>query len=247
MQPAGPRIAEVPWPPRPSRSCSSPTAARSPFASAAVPTNWVSAPWPSIPTRTALHRFKADEAYQVGQTGEPIKSYLDIPGIIKIRKENDVDAVHPGYGFLSENAEFAQACADNDITLIGCRLMSRKPGDKTRPGYRQAGQCTHPGRWCDGAIESGEAGLAIAEQLGFPIILKAAYGGGGRGMRVVHKSEDFIPEFEQAQRGRWPSVAVTSSPRNSSPGPGISSGSSVMRTAIWCISMSATARCKAAT
>src|SRR5437763_5131581 len=69
--------------------------------------------------RFALHRFKADEAYQVGKPGEPIRAYLDIPGIVRLAKEVGVDAVHPGYGFLSENAQFARACAEAGITFVG--------------------------------------------------------------------------------------------------------------------------------
>src|SRR5881628_2982583 len=69
--------------------------------------------------RFALHRFKADEAYAIGKTGEPIRAYLDIPGIVALAKEYEVDAIHPGYGFLSENAVFARACLEAGITFIG--------------------------------------------------------------------------------------------------------------------------------
>src|ERR687898_990121 len=71
--------------------------------------------------RFALHRFKADEAYRVGKPGEPIRAYLDIPGIVQLAKEVGVDAIHPGYGFLSENAAFAKACGDAGITFVGPR------------------------------------------------------------------------------------------------------------------------------
>src|SRR5438552_4544088 len=71
--------------------------------------------------RFALHRFKADEAYRVGKTGEPIRAYLDIPGIIAVAKQHDIDAIHPGYGFLSENPHFARACREAGITFIGPR------------------------------------------------------------------------------------------------------------------------------
>src|SRR4051812_16722229 len=81
--------------------------------------------------RFALHRFKADEAYQVGKPGEPIRAYLDIPGIVKLAKEVGVDAVHPGYGFLSENAQFARACAEAGITFVGPRPeVLEELGDK---------------------------------------------------------------------------------------------------------------------
>src|SRR5438094_2386020 len=72
--------------------------------------------------RFALHRFKADEAYRIGNPGEPLRSYLNIPGIIAIAKEHGVDAIHPGYGFLSENAEFARACVDAGIIFVGPRV-----------------------------------------------------------------------------------------------------------------------------
>ena len=151
--------------------------------------------------RYALHRFKADEAYEIGKPGEPIKSYLDIDGIMEICKKHDVDAIHPGYGFLSENPDFAQACADNGITFVGPSVdVLRNLGDKTSARDIAAKANVPILNGSDGAIESGESGLATAKELGFPIILKAAHGGGGRGMRVVHKEEDFIAEFEQAQR-----------------------------------------------
>src|SRR6476619_5333270 len=81
--------------------------------------------------RFALHRFKADEAYQVGKPGEPIRAYLDIPGIVRLAKEVGVDAIHPGYGFLSENAQFARACAEAGITFVGPRSeVLEQLGDK---------------------------------------------------------------------------------------------------------------------
>lgn len=151
--------------------------------------------------RFALHRFKADEAYEVGQPGEPIRSYLDIPGIVSLAKRIGVDAIHPGYGFLSENPEFAQACEDAGIQFVGPTVdVLQRLGDKTsaRDIAKQAEVPILSGS--DGAIESGEQGLELARNLGFPIILKAAHGGGGRGMRVVREENDFIPQFEQAQR-----------------------------------------------
>ncbi|MEO1991676.1 MAG: biotin carboxylase N-terminal domain-containing protein, partial [Pirellulales bacterium] len=82
--------------------------------------------------RFALHRFKADEAYLIGKPGEPIRSYLDIPGIVALAKEHGVDAIHPGYGFLSENPDFAEECAKADITFVGPRIeLLRMLGAKT--------------------------------------------------------------------------------------------------------------------
>src|SRR5439155_19821286 len=81
--------------------------------------------------RFALHRFKADEAYAVGKPGEPIRAYLDIPGIVALAKEYEVDAIHPGYGFLSENPEFARACRDAGVIFVGPRTeVLRQLGDK---------------------------------------------------------------------------------------------------------------------
>ena len=150
--------------------------------------------------RFALHRFKADEAYQIGRAGEPIRSYLDIDSIITVAERADVDAIHPGYGFLSENPEFAQACVDAGIEFVGPPVdVLRRLGDKTsaRGIAQQAGVPILEGS--PKALESTDEGLAIAEKLGFPIILKAAHGGGGRGMRVVRRKEDFLSSFEQAQ------------------------------------------------
>ena len=150
--------------------------------------------------RFALHRFKADEAYQIGRPGEPIRSYLDIPGIIEIAKRAGVDAIHPGYGFLSENPEFAQACVDAGIEFVGPPVdVLRRLGDKTsaREIAKKAKVPILEGS--PKALESTDEGLAIADKLGFPIILKAAHGGGGRGMRVVRDKKDFAASFEQAQ------------------------------------------------
>src|SRR5215203_1415465 len=81
--------------------------------------------------RFALHRFKADEAYRIGKPGEPIRSYLDVPGIVALAREHEVDGIHPGYGFLSENAEFARACAAAGVTFVGPRVeILQSLGDK---------------------------------------------------------------------------------------------------------------------
>ncbi len=151
--------------------------------------------------RFALHRFKADEAYQVGQPGEPIKSYMDIDGIIAVARENGVDGIHPGYGFLSEKPELAKACADNGITFVGPKVEHLiKLGDKTaaRTIATQAGVPILGGS--AKALKDATEGLAEAKKLGFPIILKAAHGGGGRGMRVVLNEADFVDNYETARR-----------------------------------------------
>jgi len=150
--------------------------------------------------RYALHRTKADEAYQIGQAGHPVKSYLDIDAIITLAKQKKVDAIHPGYGFLSENAEFAQACEDAGIIFVGPRVETlQQLGDKIS-ARKIAEQVGVPILGGSGeAITDAASGLKTAENIGFPIILKAAHGGGGRGMRVVQKQEEFESAFEQAR------------------------------------------------
>src|SRR6478735_4602558 len=150
--------------------------------------------------RYALHRFKADEAYLVGKPGEPIRSYLNIANIIAVAKEHGVDGIHPGYGFMSENPDLAQACLDNGITFVGPHVEALKQlGDKTF-ARNIAKRVNAPVLGGSDAIGSVEEGRRLAAQLGFPIILKAAKGGGGRGMRVVNSEADFVASFEQAQR-----------------------------------------------
>lgn len=151
--------------------------------------------------RFSLHRFKADEAYQIGGEGEPIRAYLDIPSIIGIAKKYGVDAIHPGYGFLSENANFAQACADAGIIFVGPKVDAlKKLGDKVsaRNLAQKAGVPILQGT--EDAIADVDSGEQLAADIGYPIILKAAMGGGGRGMRVVRKPEEFRDAFEAAQR-----------------------------------------------
>jgi pyruvate carboxylase len=151
--------------------------------------------------RYALHRFKADEAYMVGKRGEPIQAYLDIDGIIALAKRQKIDAIHAGYGFLSENPNLAQACEESGIVFIGPRSQTlRELGDKiTARGIAQeAGVPVLPGT--SSPIRSAAQGKQLAEKFGFPVILKAAHGGGGRGMRVVRQAAEFDTAFEQARR-----------------------------------------------
>lgn len=151
--------------------------------------------------RFALHRFKADEAYLVGEGKGPVAAYLDIPGIVAIAKRVGADAIHPGYGFLSENADFAQACADAGILFIGPTPdMLRTFGDKlaAKRLAENAGVPTIPGT--DKPVKPGPALKKAAEKIGYPLILKASFGGGGRGMRVVEKPSDLEPKLEEAMR-----------------------------------------------
>lgn len=151
--------------------------------------------------RYALHRFKADEAYQIGKPGEPIRSYLDIPAIVEICKRHEVDAVHPGYGFLSENPDFAEALIAAGIRFVGPSVTAlRSLGDKphAREIAKRANVPVLGGT--EAALPSAKEAVEFATALGFPVILKASKGGGGRGMRVVERAADLPLAFEQAQR-----------------------------------------------
>ena len=151
--------------------------------------------------RYALHRFQADEAYQVGVPGEPIRSYLDIEAILALALKHNIDAIHPGYGFLSENPEFARRCREEGIIFIGPATDTLDAlGDKTsaRQLAEKAGVPVLGGS--KKAIKTPAAGLKEAKKTGFPVMLKAAHGGGGRGMRVVHKESEFIESLEASQR-----------------------------------------------
>jgi pyruvate carboxylase len=150
--------------------------------------------------RLGVHRFKADEAYLVGQGLGPVAAYLDIPSIIDLAKSKGVELIHPGYGFLSENADFARACEENGLIFVGpsSDLLGRM-GDKieARKIAEQAEVPTLPGTQ-DPITDSREA-VKIAKKIGFPLIIKAAFGGGGRGMRVVKDPKDLVPLLDEAQ------------------------------------------------
>jgi pyruvate carboxylase len=151
--------------------------------------------------RFALHRFKADEAYLVGKPGEPIRSYLDVPALVALARRHDVDAVHPGYGFLSENPAFARACRDAGFVFVGPRTdVLEQLGDKVaaRRLARQASVPVLAGS--DSALRDDDEARAVAGRLGYPVIVKAAMGGGGRGMRVAPSAEKLGEALEQARR-----------------------------------------------
>src|SRR5882757_4854706 len=150
--------------------------------------------------RFSMHRFKADEAYVVGEGKGPVGAYLDIEGIVAIAKEHGVDLIRPGYGFLSENANFARACRDAGIEFVGPKAeLLELMGDKVaaRALTQKLKVPTLPGTE-DPVSDRGEA-LKIAAHIGFPLIIKAAFGGGGRGMRVVHKAGDLDALLDEAQ------------------------------------------------
>ena len=148
----------------------------------------------------ALFRTRADEAYRIGESKSPLGAYLDIPGIIDLAKRRQVDAIHPGYGFLSENAEFAKACEDAGITFIGpsSRILAQM-GDKlaAKATALACGVPTIPGS--TEPLKDADEALEKAVSYGFPIILKAAAGGGGRGMRRCDSPEEVRPAFELVQ------------------------------------------------
>jgi len=151
--------------------------------------------------RFALHRFKADEAYEVGRPGEPIRAYLDIDGIIDVAKAHEVDAIHPGYGFLSENPDLARACEKAGITFCGpSPEILEKLGDKitARGIAMRAGVPVLSGS--NTPLKNAAEAKLLAEKLGYPVLLKAAKGGGGRGMRVVPLPENLTDSLEAAQR-----------------------------------------------
>jgi acetyl-CoA carboxylase, biotin carboxylase subunit len=149
--------------------------------------------------RNSLHVRFADEAVCIGPPRSS-ESYLNIPHVISAAEITNVDAIHPGYGFLSENANFAKVCEASEITFIGPRpeiieMMGEK--DRARREVKHAGLPTIPGS--DGAIEGEEQLAKEAAKIGYPLILKAVAGGGGRGMRVVRKQEELLAAYETAR------------------------------------------------
>ena len=151
--------------------------------------------------RYSLHRYKADESYQIGEDSDPLKPYLDIEAIIAVAKNNSVDAIHPGYGFLSENAEFAQKCKDNDIIFVGPKVSVLKSlGDKIT-AKQVAKENNVPIIESNGPdLTDLETALSETRRIGFPVMLKAASGGGGRGMRVIRDEEQLKKAFSESKR-----------------------------------------------
>ncbi|WP_338753860.1 pyruvate carboxylase [Bacillus sp. FJAT-52991] len=148
----------------------------------------------------SYHRYKADEAYLVGEGKKPIDAYLDIEGIIEIAKQAEVDAIHPGYGFLSENIEFAKRCEKEGIVFIGPKSKHLDMfGDKVkaRTQAQNADIPVIPGT--DGPVDSLEEIVEFGKKFGFPLMIKAALGGGGRGMRVVKSVDEVKEAFDRAR------------------------------------------------
>ena len=151
--------------------------------------------------RFALHRFKADESYMVGEGKKPLQAYLDIPDVIRIARQARVDAIHPGYGFLSENPDFARACAAAGIIFVGPTpevMMTLGNKVAARNAAVAAGVPVMP---ATGPLPREiEACKALASQVGYPLMLKASWGGGGRGMRVIESESDLVNQVEAARR-----------------------------------------------
>ncbi|CAL1680741.1 unnamed protein product [Lasius platythorax] len=146
-----------------------------------------------------MHRQKADEGYLVGKGLPPVQAYLNIPEIIQVAKENNIDAIHPGYGFLSERSDFAQAVTDAGIRFIGpSPKVVQQMGDKVaaRQAAIEAGVPIVPGT--DGPVTTSDEAIEFCMKHGLPVIFKAAYGGGGRGMRVVKQMEEVREMFDRA-------------------------------------------------
>ncbi len=150
--------------------------------------------------RFCPHRFKADEAYELNKDKGPLGAYLDIEGIVTLAKEKGADAVHPGYGFLSENPEFARACEAAGITFIGPDAsILEMMGDKTAARNVAKKLKVPILEGTEDPISDRSQAIDIAKKIGFPLIIKAAFGGGGRGMRIVPKEEDLEKLLEEAQ------------------------------------------------
>src|SRR5271155_1028311 len=149
--------------------------------------------------RNALHVRFADEAVCIGPPRSS-ESYLNIPHVISAAEITNVDAIHPGYGFLSENANFAEVCEASHITFIGpspeiIRMMGEK--DRARAEMAAAGLPIIPGS--DGAVPDEDAAKKVAAEIGLPLMIKAVEGGGGRGMRMVRTKKELIPAFQTAR------------------------------------------------
>ncbi|MFO1484755.1 MAG: pyruvate carboxylase [Verrucomicrobiaceae bacterium] len=150
--------------------------------------------------RFCPHRFKADEAYELNKDKGPLGAYLDIEGIVTLAKEKGVDAIHPGYGFLSENPDFSKACEKAGIIFIGPdpKILTMM-GDKTaaRNVARKLKVPILEGT--DEPVSDRKEAIAVARKIGFPLIIKAAFGGGGRGMRIVREAKDLEKLLDEAQ------------------------------------------------
>ncbi|MBW2186959.1 MAG: pyruvate carboxylase, partial [Deltaproteobacteria bacterium] len=149
--------------------------------------------------KLALHRYKADEAYQIGKGKGPIDAYLGIDDIVELARAKGVDAIHPGYGFLSENAEFAEACERAGISFIGPTAdIQRRLGDKVAARHVAIKAGVPIVMGTPDPVKTDEQALIFAKECGYPIMVKAASGGGGRGMRVATNREELLEGLKSA-------------------------------------------------
>ena len=150
--------------------------------------------------KTSLFRTKADESYLIGKNKGPVEAYLAIDEIISLAIKKGVDAIHPGYGFLSENPEFARKCSEAGIVFIGpgCEILEQM-GDKIKSKIiaNKAAVATIPG--LDKPLQRDEEALTFGQKWGYPIIIKASSGGGGRGMRIVYKEQELLSAIGSAR------------------------------------------------
>lgn len=150
--------------------------------------------------RFSVHRFKADEAYLIGAGKKPIEAYLDIEEILRVAKMSGADSIHPGYGLLSENIAFARACEKAGLKFVGPKVQHLDMfGDKIKAklAAEKAGLSGIPGT--NGPVETLEEVYAFGEEFGYPVMIKATLGGGGRGMRVAHNKEEVAESFNRAK------------------------------------------------
>ncbi|WP_166872494.1 pyruvate carboxylase [Salinibacterium sp. ZJ450] len=150
--------------------------------------------------RNSLHRLKADEAYQIGEIGHPVRAYLNVDEIIRVAKQSGADAIYPGYGFLSENPDLAQAAADNGITFIGPHTSVLEMAGNKVTAKEYAIAAGVPVLKSSPATTDIDVLVAAAEEIGFPVFAKAVAGGGGRGMRRVNTREELRPALQEAMR-----------------------------------------------
>jgi pyruvate carboxylase len=150
--------------------------------------------------RGSLHRLKADEAYEIGEPGHPVRAYLDVATLVETAQRTGADAIYPGYGFLSESPDFAQACADAGITFVGPPTdVLALTADKMR-ARRAAAEAGVPVLRASDAVSDADEAMAAAEEIGFPVFVKAAAGGGGRGLRHVSAPDHLRGAVETAMR-----------------------------------------------
>ena len=150
--------------------------------------------------RSALHRTKAGESYQLGEPGHPVRGYLDVAALLEVAERSGADALHPGYGFLSESAALAQACADAGLVFVGPPAeVLALTGDKVR-AREAAVRAGLPVLRASGPLPDGQGAVQAAEQVGFPLFVKAAAGGGGRGLRLVRTPAELADAAGSASR-----------------------------------------------